>query len=332
MPRNAPKQHFPMSTNKALLIINPISGTRSKAGLADTVGRALAPLGCDLEVAETQYGGHARELAAAAAGAGCPLVLSAGGDGTVNEIATALAHTKTALGIIPLGSGNGLARSLNIPQDVDGALKVITGRNVVCCDRGIVNDTPFYCTFGIGFDAAISERFAKMKRRGRATYVKSVLLEFLKYRSKPYAISIGGNVITERAFLISVANAPQYGNNAYIAPQAKLADGLLDLVVIHDGSPLSAVKMGVDLLTGYLDRNTRIDSFRVSAATIARLDDGPVHIDGEPMSMGKTLNVGCDAGALLVCAPPQPDFKPLVSPLLSMISDIRYDLKARLKP
>ena len=110
-----------------------------------------------------------------------------------------------------------------------------------------------------------------MKRRGRVTYVRSVFQEFLKYRDQPYALSIGGAVITEQAFLIAVCNASQYGNNAYIAPQAKLSGGLLDITVVHSGSPLSTMKVGVDLLTGYLDRNTSIDTFRVSAATITRL-------------------------------------------------------------
>ena len=320
-----------MAHRQALLVVNPVAGTRSKRGLEETVAARLAAAGVAVYSVATEGPGHAVELTRKAVADGFDMVVSAGGDGTVNEISSVLAHTGVVLGILPLGSGNGLARSLGIPQDVGEALKIIADGHIADCDRGLVNGRPFYCTFGVGFDAAVSEKFASMKRRGRITYVRSVFREFLKYRSQPYAISIGGNVITERAFLIAVCNASQYGNNAYIAPQAKLSDGLLDLIVIHDGSPLSTVKVGVDLLTGYLDRNTRIDTFRISAANITRLEEGPVHVDGDPLKLGTNLDIVCDAASLKVYAPEkEADFKPIVSPLLSMLSDIRYDVKSKL--
>lgn len=319
-----------MAHKEALLVVNPKSGTRSKKGLDRLVRERLAESDVAVTAVFTEYAGHAVELAGKAVGDGLDMVISAGGDGTVNEIASVLAHSATALGILPLGSGNGLARSLGIPQDVGEALKIIAGGHLMQCDRGIVNGLPFYCTFGVGFDAAVSEKFASMKRRGRITYVKSVFREFLKYQPQPYVISIDGKVITERAFLIAVCNASQYGNNAYIAPYANLSDGLLDLIVIHDGSPLSTVKVGVDLLTGYLDRNTRIDTFRVSSATITRLENGPVHIDGDPLTLGTSMEINCDASSLAVYAPEKrDDFKPIISPLLSMLSDLRYDVKSK---
>lgn len=318
-----------MEKKQALLIINPISGTRSKEGLDTLVASRLSEAGYDVAVETTRYGGHARELAAEAAARGVSLVLSAGGDGTVNEIATAISHTQTTLGILPFGSGNGLARSLGIPLDVEAALKVVTDGYNVTCDRGLVNGRPFYCAFGMGFDAAVSRKFAMQKRRGPAMYLRSIIQEFMRYRSQPYGIAVDGNIITQRAFLVAVCNAPQYGNNAYIAPQARLDDGLLDLIVIHDGSPITTMFMGVDLMTGMIDRNTRISSFKVKKAAISRLDDGPVHLDGEPLQMGKEVNVACDAAALRVFAPKNDEhFTPIVSPLKAMISDIRYDVKA----
>ncbi|MDE6578873.1 MAG: diacylglycerol kinase family lipid kinase [Muribaculaceae bacterium] len=321
-----------MKEKKALLVVNPVSGTRSKRGLEEVVASRLGENGISVSTKFTEKSGDAAAFAHQAALDGFDLVVSAGGDGTVNEIAGALSHTDTALGILPLGSGNGLARSLNIPQDVDGALKIITEGNTIVADRGLVNDKPFYCTFGVGFDAAVSEKFAQMKRRGRITYVRSVLQEFLRYQSQAYAISIGGKVITEQAFLIAVCNAPQYGNNAYIAPQAKLDDGLLDITVIHSGSPLSAVLVGVDLLAGSLDKNTHIDTFRVSAATITRLSPGPIHIDGDPHTMDKCLEITCQPSVLKVYAPAKiEEFRPIVSPLRAMLSDLRYDVKAKLR-
>lgn len=320
-----------MAKREALLIINPVAGTRSKRGLRDAVGSSLKKLGIGLSVLETSGAGDAAAFAEAAARDGVEIVISAGGDGTVNEIAGALSHTATTLGILPLGSGNGLARSLGIPQDVDGALKIISDGHKVKCDRGIVNHLPFYCTFGVGFDAVVSEKFASMNRRGRITYIRSVLRELISYRSQPYAISVNGAVVTEQAFLIAVCNASQYGNNAYIAPKAKLTDGLLDITVIHAGSPLSTMMVGVDLLTGYLDRNTQIETFRVSAATITRLNCGAAHVDGDPITLGKSLEITCDPAALSVFVPEkEEEFKPIVSPLRAMLNDIRYDVRAKL--
>ncbi len=322
-----------MAQQQALLVVNPVAGTRSKRGLDEVVAERLSADRLKVTTVFTEGPGHASDLAAQAVRDGFDMVIAAGGDGTVNEVANTLSNTKVALGIIPLGSGNGLARSLGIPQDVGEALSIIEAGHISRCDRGLVNGLPFYCTFGVGFDAAVSEKFATMKRRGRVTYVRSVLREFFNYKSQPYAISIGGKVITERAFLIAVCNASQYGNNAYIAPQAKLSDGLLDLIVIHEGSPLSSVRVGVDLLTGLLDRNTRIDTFRISSATITRLHPGAAHLDGEPATLGTHLQVSCDPSALSVFAPEkEEEFKPIFSPIRAMLSDLRYDMLAKLKP
>ena len=321
-----------MKNSEALLIINPIAGTRSKRGVREIVSESLGRLGIEVSVLETAGAGDAALFAEQAAADGVEMVISAGGDGTVNEIAGALSHTSTSLGILPLGSGNGLARSLGIPMDVEEAMKIITAGHKMTCDRGIVNNLPFYCTFGVGFDAAVSEKFASMNRRGRITYIRSALREFLSYQSQPYAISVNGTVITEKAFLIAVCNASQYGNNAYIAPHAKLTDGLLDITVVHSGSPLSTLTVGVDLLTGYLDRNTHIDTFRVSAATITRLSCGPAHVDGDPVTLGKCLEISCDPAALSVFVPEkEEEFKPIVSPLRAMLNDLRYDFRALLK-
>ncbi|MDE5887352.1 MAG: diacylglycerol kinase family lipid kinase [Muribaculaceae bacterium] len=321
-----------MKERKAMLVINPVAGTRSKKGLEEVVASHLSQHAITLDTVFTSGSGDASRFASEAAGDGFDIVISAGGDGTVNEIAGALSHTQTALGILPLGSGNGLARSLCIPQDVGEALKIITEGHVLTADRGLANGNPFYCTFGIGFDAAVSEKFAQTKRRGRMTYIKNVVREFINYQSQPYALSIGGKVLTENAFLIAVCNAPQYGNNAYIAPQAKLDDGLLDITVVHSGSPFSTMMVGVDLLAGSIDKNTHIDTFRVSCATITRLAEGPAHVDGDPLTMGKVIEIGCQPGVLKVFAPEKAEeFKPIVSPLRSMLSDIRYDVLAKLR-
>lgn len=316
-----------MKKRKTLLIINPISGTRSKRGLEKLVSLRLKEKGIEVETYVTKAGGEAFKEARRAAEEGFESVIVAGGDGTVNETANGVAHSSTVLGILPYGSGNGLARSLGIPQDFMEALKIIEAGYVMACDRGLANKFPFYCTFGMGFDAVVSEKFATMKKRGRITYIRSAFREYLNYQSQPYALEIDGRILTEKALLIAICNAPQYGNNAYIGPKAKLTDGLLDITVVHADNPFSTMLMGMDLMTGMLDKNRSIESFQVSAVTIVRTSDGPVHLDGEPMQMSKKIMVECEQKALKVFAPEKErPFRPFISPLRAMLDDMRYDV------
>ena len=161
----------------ALMLINPISGTRDKKGICDLTASRLKDAGIDLEIALTQHKGHGADLARAAAEAGTDIVVAAGGDGTVNEVASALMHTDTALGIIPCGSGNGLARSLGLPMDFDAAIDIIAHNRPTAIDCGVADSRPFFCTFGVGFDAVVTEKFASADRRGKMQYVRSALLE-----------------------------------------------------------------------------------------------------------------------------------------------------------
>ncbi|MCH5228569.1 MAG: diacylglycerol kinase family lipid kinase [Muribaculaceae bacterium] len=316
-----------METKKALLIINPVSGTRSKKGVGQTVTNHLRNFGIEVIVKETKKSGDAFTMACKAVEQNFDMVITAGGDGTVNEVANALAFSNCVLGILPFGSGNGLARSVGVPQDLFGALKLIENGNVLTCDRGIANQQPFYCTFGIGFDATVSEKFASMKRRGRITYIRSAFREFLNYHSQPYAIVIKGKVITEKALLIAVCNAPQYGNNAYIGPKAKLTDGLLDITVVHADNPFHTLLMSMDMFTGMLDKNRGIGTFKVPQLTIIRTSEGPVHLDGEPFHMGKKLDIKCEGKALKVFAPEkQSEFTPFISPIRAILDDMRYDV------
>jgi len=317
-----------MHPQKALLIVNPVSGTRSKRVIPDMLAAELRRCGCGLDVAETSGTGHANRLAKEARADGYGLIVTAGGDGTVNEAACALLNSGIALGIIPCGSGNGFARSVGIPQDFEAAVRIIGEHNVIRCDSGIVNGNPFFCTCGVGFDAEVSRRFAGEKRRGKMSYIKDAFLDYIRYRPKAYALSVDGEIITKEAFLIAVCNASQYGNNAYIAPQASLNDGMLDVTVVHSGSLLGTALAGIDLFTGYLDRNTLIDTFRVSKIKIARLEDGASHIDGEPADLGKVLDISCCPASIDVVARKEAEnFKPIITPLKSIVDDMASDIK-----
>lgn len=310
-------------SKQLMLIINPISGTNSKAGLAGMVQDVLAPIGYQIDVKYTTCQGDATRLATLAVEQGYDAVLAAGGDGTINETAIALCGSKVPLGIIPAGSGNGLARHIGIPVDPRLSLKVIERQHVVDCDYATVNDRPFFCTFGVGFDAAVSHRFARQKRRGKLSYIRSAISEYVTYHPQTYTISANGHIITEKAFIVAVCNASQYGNNAYIAPEASITDGLLDITVVHAGNPVDAAVVGVDLMTGYINRNTMIHTFRAPAAVIYRTGEGPAHIDGEPVILDDIMDVRCRHGALRIFTPDsKPRFQPILTPARSMLSDM----------
>lgn len=280
--------------NKVLAIINPIAGGGSKVELPELLRERIDAELFDLEIAFTQYAGHAGVLANDAALRGYYAVIAVGGDGTINEVAATLRDTQTALGIIPCGSGNGLARHLDIPVNPLGAVEIINRNIVKPLDYCSVNDVPFFCTCGVGFDAHVSEKFAKSKRRGAFTYLQKALVEYLRYRNTEYTIiTEDGKVLTEKAFLIACGNASQYGNNAFITPNANMHDGEIDVTVLLPFTPLDTAMLGLLLFTKHIDQDTNINSFRAKQLTIKRPTAGVMHIDGEPVMMDATLEVKC---------------------------------------
>lgn len=312
---------------RIMLIVNPISGTGNKKDVPEVVERTLAAEGYSTDVRFTGGRGDATMFASEASDKGYYGVLTCGGDGTVNETARALCGSQTALGILPAGSGNGLARHLGIPMDVELAMEIVCQRNVVPSDYGSVNGVPFFCTFGMGFDAAVSHRFARQNHRGLLSYVRSALSEYVQFRPTTYTISANGKLLTEKAFLVAVCNASQWGNNAYIAPEASLTDGLLDITVVHSGSPIDAAVMGMDIFTGFISKNTMVHCFRAPAAVIYRSEKGEAHVDGEPMMLDEILDVKCHRGALRLFTPLDRDrFRPIVTPIKEMLRDARLSL------
>lgn len=318
--------------NKIMVVVNPIAGTISKSDLTERLCDSLSGMGFELELRLTGKKGDATVFANEAVANKFLGVVAVGGDGTVNETANALCETDVALGIIPAGSGNGLARHLGISMDPMKAAQVIESRNIVASDYGTVNKRHFYCTFGVGFDAAVSHRFASQNRRGKMMYLKSAIDEYLHYKPQEYVISANGKVITERAFLVAICNASQYGNNAYIAPYADITDGLLDITIIHAGNALDIASVGIDLMSGSLPRNLMIDTFRTTAAVIARAEGGPAHIDGEPLSIDDTMYIQCHPGKLKIFTPLKAEqFRPIITPIKSMLNDLVLDINRTFK-
>lgn len=276
---------------KAVFVINLISGTSDKAAIPGLIDQYLDKTKFEYEIAITQYAGHASEIATKAKDDGVDVVVAVGGDGTVNEVARAIVHSNTALGIIPCGSGNGLARHLLLPLNVRKAIDVINRGEVRKLDYGIINDYPFFCTCGMGFDAFVSMKFAEAGKRGPITYVENVLREGLKYKPETYTIEDDNGTLQYKAFLISCANASQYGNNAYIAPQASMSDGLMDVIIMEPFDVFEAPQISIEMFSKTLDKNSKIKTFRTRHLHIHRDKPGVIHYDGDPVMTGADIDI-----------------------------------------
>jgi len=279
---------------KIVFIVNPISGTSSKKGFDKIVEKAIDREKYDYRIVRTEYAGHAAELTTQCVNDGVDICVAVGGDGTVNEVARSLTNSNTALGIVPCGSGNGLARHLCLPMSMKGSLRIINEGATDVFDYGIINEQPFFCTCGMGFDAYVSLKFSQSGKRGLSTYAKMVLREGLRYKGDTYDVTIEdaeGSLHNFDAFLIACANAAQYGNNTYIAPEASMRDGLLDVIIIEAIKRTSATKVLMDLFTKTLKDNPHVRHIKARRLHIHRNTEGAVHFDGDPTTMGTDINI-----------------------------------------
>ena len=302
-----------------LFIINPKSGTDKKLYVRQIIGKKIDVSKFSYQVRYTEYAGHAEVLAREAVKKGTDIVVAVGGDGTVNEVARALIHTQTALGIIPCGSGNGLARHLQLPMDPEGAIQMINEACIKSLDYGTMNNLPFFCTCGMGFDAFVSMKFANSGKRGLLSYIENTLRETLTYKPDTYTLTLDDQQIEQRAFVIACANASQYGNNAFIAPAATMSDGLMDITVLEPFSAIEAPQLALQLFNGTLTTNSRVKTFKARKAHIKRLSKAPVHVDGDPLLTDTEIDVEIHPkGILMVVNPSAP---PRRLNLLQVFSD-----------
>lgn len=288
---------------KAVFIVNPISGTQSKELILNLLKEKMDKDRYVWEVMYTERAGHAVELAANSAQSGADIVVAIGGDGTINEVGRSLIHTNTALGIIPCGSGNGLARHLHISLDPKKAIEILNEGHIDTIDYGKINNKEFFCTCGVGFDAFVSLKFAHAGKRGLLTYLEKTLQESLKYQPETYELETEDGRLEYKAFLIACGNASQYGNNAYIAPQATLTDGLLDVTILEPFTVLDVPTLAFQLFNKTIDQNSRIKTFRCKSLKIKRTAPGVVHFDGDPMQAGKMVDIEVIQKGLQVIAP-----------------------------
>ena len=276
--------------SKVLFIINPVAGGKRKDAVPGLIQQHLDAAKFEYTIVYTTGVAHARELSAAGVGK-YTIIIAVGGDGTVNEVASALVGAGSIFGVIPFGSGNGLSRFLGIPMDIENAIKNINAGRVEAIDTGLMNGRHFFNMAGMGFDAHISEVFSHDKKRGFWAYIKSSFQEVTNYKSEIYQLNIDGRAYERQAFMLSFANSSQYGNNAHISPRASVQDGLLDVCVVKPFPLYKFIIMGLRMFSKTAHKSPYVEIIQGRDIMVTRKKAGPVHLDGEPQLMGDSVAI-----------------------------------------
>lgn len=272
-------------------IINSIAGTQNKRKLPKMIDKLLDKEQWLPNIVFTEYAGHAEELASQFARMGFDAVVAVGGDGTINEVARGIRDTNTALGIVPMGSGNGFARHVGIPLRAGNAIEMLNRSEPISVDYGMANDRLFISTCGVGFDALIAYDFAIADRRGLRTYLEKIIKDAWSYQSQTYNIVGDGLDITHKAFLITFANSSQWGYEAAIAPKASIQDGKMDICIMSSHALLAAPELAVRLFSKSMDKSMFMDTVQAKDIMLYREEATPFHIDGDPVDMPKDIHI-----------------------------------------
>lgn len=288
-----------MNRRRIAFVINPKSGNDRKTDRVQLI-RSLLSKSYDSEIIPWLKVEDRDEIFRRVKSEGYDIAVAVGGDGTVSQLAEALCETGVALGIIPFGSGNGLARHLGVPLKTPEAMKLLETGVIRSIDRGRFNERSFFCTAGLGFDARIGKLFAESTTRGFWTYAKMTLREFRSYKPEKYSIDIDGKKIEREAFLVTVANAGQYGNNAWIAPHANVCDGELHLSVLLPFRWWNMIGLARKMFGKKIDTSRFLETYKGKVIRIHRNEEGPSHYDGEPDFSGKELLATIDPSVLKV--------------------------------
>ncbi len=290
-------------------IYNPRSGNNARnPGFLTELERCCREAGPKVRLSVTKGPGHATELAREALSEGCGRVVAVGGDGTMNETAQALIGQHAALGLVPCGSGNGLALHLGIPTGRAEALALALNpaARPRKMDTGFADGHLFCNAMGMGLDAEISLRFNRLTKRGLPAYIHTTLSTLLRHRAVEYRLRLpGGDTEVLRASILAIANSDQYGNNARIAPRARVDDGLLNLVAIRPINPLSAIDVATRIFSGSLDRSRNVVCLESGNFEIQRPAPGPIHTDGETHDAGERIQVRIRPASLNILVPPR---------------------------
>ncbi len=284
---------------RLLYIINPISGTKNKSSIQEVIKAKTAAEGLAFDIYPSVENGDYSFLNPLIEEQKVTDIVVAGGDGTINQVINSLRRFDVRFGILPCGSGNGLAFSAGIPKSLNKALDLVFKGKVQWTDAFMVNEK-FACMLcGLGFDAQVAHDFANDHNRGLTTYIKKTVKNFFKAKAYPFTIQTNGKEFATDAFFISIANSNQFGNNFKIAPKASLTDGMLDIVIMTRQSKVSMLFQAMKQVGGFnqlqqaevLDERSSVLYFQTSSLQIANPRQAPLHIDGDPMETQKTIRV-----------------------------------------
>ncbi|RKD96732.1 diacylglycerol/lipid kinase family protein [Marinifilum flexuosum] len=284
---------------KILFIINPIAGKKTGKNINQDIIRYLDTDNFKPHFKYSEYAGHISEIAKQALIEEYKVIIAVGGDGTVNETGRILVHSNIPMGIIPIGSGNGLARHLRIPLSVKGAVRLINKMDILQMDAIRINGMYSFCVAGIGFDAEVSRMFQKMKARGLFSYIIACLRCFNQSKNQDFIVRIKQKEHHLNGFMMCCANASQFGNNAYIAPGANVSDGIIDLVLVKKPSYLQIPIFAFKTFTGTLKNHSLYSRINGSEFEITQENDF-AHLDGEPTKVGTKFTVAIEEKALPV--------------------------------
>jgi len=287
---------------KVCFIVNPISGIGKQKKIEKLIKRNLDRKQFSYEVIYTKRPKHATELSRQAVLNGAHVIVAVGGDGSVNEVAQGMIGSNVALAVIPTGSGNGFARHFDIPTRPAEAIKVINRMHDQWIDTVKINQESYLGVAGIGFDADVSRAFSNLGKRGPASYLRVIFNELPHYKPKEYHLIIDGKPYVEKAFLICFANTQQYGNNAFIAPNAKIDDGYLDVIIWKEFPPSATPKLIHDLFTKQLEDSKYTKTFRCQEVVLKKPMQ-TVHIDGEPMDFDDDVYIRILPSSLKILTP-----------------------------
>ena len=281
-----------------LFIVNPISGGKSKEAIVRLIGKYLDP--SSYEVVRTGYAGHATRLARESE---ADVVVAVGGDGTVSEVAKGLIGTEKALGIVPCGSGDGLALHLGISRHPRKALRELAEGVPARIDYALLDTDPFFCTAGVGLDAEVAWAFASSGKRGLGTYISLAWKIWQRFRPDTYTIEVDGTSITAPAVMVTVGNVNQWGNQARITSKASVSDGMLDVAVVAPFHTYEIPVLAAKLLDGRAHTSRRVRMLRGRSVTLSRPQEGPAHFDGDPCRKSRVLHFEIVPKALNVIVP-----------------------------
>lgn len=288
---------------RVLFIVNPISGYGWGKKLPEKIKTLIEFRSIDYTIRFTEYAGHARIIAKEAVTAGgYTHIIAVGGDGTVSEVGTSLYGSEVAFGIVSLGSGNGFARHLGYSLSMKKALKQILLESYAYIDMLEMNGVYFLNVSGVGFDAEVAHEFNRFKTRGILSYLRAGIKMWFQYTGKIYKITYDGHELTEQCFILSFANSTQYGNNARIAPQASLRDGLMDLCLLKRPSYLALIPFLIYLLNSGLTRMKYFKEIQCKEAVVEG-DIRKVHVDGEALEMSPPIRLKVHRNALKMIVP-----------------------------